>query len=50
MEEDGYHQVATVYHAVDLYDELEFEDSEQLVLEFAGGNADWGGVSSDHRI
>lgn len=45
LEEDGYHQVATVYHALDLYDELEFENAEQLVLEFSGGNADWGGIT-----
>jgi 4-diphosphocytidyl-2-C-methyl-D-erythritol kinase len=43
--QDGYHPVATVYHAVSLYDEVTVDHAERLLVELSGPEA--AGVPTD---
>jgi len=36
--QDGYHNIETIFAPVDIYDEIEFEDSDEILME---SNIDW---------
>ncbi len=45
--EDGFHPLMTVYHAVDLYDEVTVSDAEEWSVMFTGEGVDVSGVPLD---
>lgn len=45
--EDGYHPLATVYHAIGLYDEVVVRPAESTTLTVSGGGIDVGDVPLD---
>jgi 4-diphosphocytidyl-2-C-methyl-D-erythritol kinase len=49
VREDGYHPLATVYHAIGLYDEVVVRPAARTALTVSGGGVDVRGVPTDER-